>query len=51
MSNDDFMNPPVAYEITEKDIISEYERSHDKRKVAKIWGLSIKEINNILSNK
>ena len=50
MSKDDFMNPPHDYEMTEKDIIREYERCQDKRKVAKIWGITIKEINDILSS-
>lgn len=47
----DFMNPPDSYEMTDEDIVMEYERCHDKRKVSKIWGVTVKEINEILKRK
>ncbi|WP_180272647.1 hypothetical protein [Konateibacter massiliensis] len=43
-----FMNEPIPYERTNKDIIQEYEKCQDKKKVAVIWGISVKEVDEIL---
>lgn len=45
---ENFMNEPIPYEWTSNDIIQEYERCKDKKKVAAIWGISVKEVNEIL---
>lgn len=45
---EEFMNKPVDYEWTDQDIILEYQKYQDKRKVSKIFQITIKEINAIL---
>ncbi|WP_342759479.1 hypothetical protein [Kineothrix sedimenti] len=42
------MNKPIPYEWTNEDIIKDYEKYKDKKKVAFIWGISLKEVNEIL---
>ena len=43
-----YMNEPVEYNWSDKDVIAEYERSQDKRKVAKIFCITVKQVNDIL---
>lgn len=45
---ENFMNEPIVYNWTDKDIIQEYEKYQDKKKVAAIWKITVKEVNEIL---
>lgn len=44
----EIMNTPVEYECTDQDIIQEYDISQDMKKVAKIWGMTVKEVGKVL---
>ena len=44
----DFMNKPVNYEWTKEDIIREYYKCQDKKKVARIYCISVGEVTEIL---
>ena len=44
----EFINPPTDYCFTVEDIILDYERIQDKKAVAKIYLLSVKEVTRIL---
>lgn len=46
-----FMNKPVDHNWTEEDIIMESERIQDKKKVAKIFRITVKEVTEILIRK
>lgn len=48
---ENYMNKPIPYEWTNEDIIKEYEKCQDKKKVAFIWGISVKEVNEILKQR
>ena len=43
-----FMNKPVSYKWTDQDVINEYHSCQDKRKVGRIFTITVKEINQIL---
>lgn len=43
-----FMNEPEKKEITDKDILNDYHIYNDKRKAARIHGITVKELNEIL---
>ena len=43
-----FMNEPVNWNWTENDLIQEYGKCQDKRKVAKIFCIPVKEVTSIL---
>ena len=43
-----FMNEPVEKAITDEDILNDYRIYNDKRKVARIHGITVKELNEIL---
>lgn len=45
---ENYMNPPVDYQWTGRDIINEYQRCQDKKQVAKIYLISVKEVTEIL---
>ena len=45
---ENYMNPPVDYQWTDRDIINEYQRCQDKKQVAKIYLISVKEVTEIL---
>lgn len=42
------MNEPIEYSWTDQDIVAEYHKWGDKRKVSRIFGITVKEINTIL---
>ena len=42
------MNEPVDYSWDDQDVILEYLKCNDKRKVARVFGITVKEINTIL---
>lgn len=42
------MNRPLDYVWTDQDVILEYQKYQDKRKVSRIFGITVKEINTIL---
>lgn len=42
------MNEPVDYSWDDQDVILEYRKCNDKRKVARVFGITVKEINTIL---
>lgn len=43
-----FMNEPVDWSWTEDDLIAEFEERQDKRKVAKIFCIPVREVTAIL---
>lgn len=45
------MNKPVEYDWTEEDIITEYKALEDKKKVAKIFCITIKQVSDILKSR
>lgn len=45
---ENFMNEPVDQECTEEDIIREYNKCQDKKKLAKMYCTSVGEITEIL---
>ena len=48
MRNNEFMNPPVQHNVTDMDIIAEYNRYNDAKKVAKIFDLSVQDVKEVL---
>lgn len=44
----DYMNKPIDYVWTDQDVIIEYQKYQDKRKVSQMFGITVKEINAIL---
>jgi hypothetical protein len=48
---ENFMNEPVEYNWTENDIIEEFEKYKDKKKVAKIYGVTVQQVTEILAGK
>lgn len=42
------MNEPIEYSWTDQDIVEEYHKWGDKRKVSRIYGVPVSEINKIL---
>lgn len=47
---DTFINPPIPYVFTDDDIRKEYEIIKDKKKVAAVYLISVKEVTRILKN-
>ena len=45
-----YINEPIPYQFTNEDILHDFKIYKNKKKVAKIWGISIKDINEILNN-
>ena len=45
---DDFMNKPEDYSCSEWDIVNDYRLLRNSSKVARIYQISIKEVNDIL---
>lgn len=45
---ENFMNTPIEYNWTENDIIEEFEKYKDKKKVAKICGVTVQQVTEIL---
>ncbi len=43
-----FMNEPVEYDWTENDIVGEFEKCNDKKKVAKIYNVTVQQVTEIL---
>lgn len=48
MKMNNFMNQPVPHNITDEDIIAEYRKYNDIKKVAKIFDLSLQDIRVVL---
>lgn len=46
-----YMNKPVEYNWTEEDIIAEYVKIKDKKKVAKIFCITTRQVNEILQSR
>lgn len=46
-----YMNKPVEYNWTEEDIIAEYQKIKDKKKVAKIYCITTKQVSDILKSR
>lgn len=42
------MNEPIEYSWTDQDIVTEYRKWEDKRKVSRIYDIPVSEINKIL---
>lgn len=45
---ENFMNEPVEYNWTENDVIEEFEKYKDKKMIAKIYDITVKEVAEIL---
>lgn len=46
-----FINEPVEYNWTENDIIEESQKYNDKKKVAKVYGITVQQVTEILKRK
>lgn len=44
----EMINKPVDYEWKSEDVISDYRKYQDKKKVAKIYGITTKEVTQIV---
>lgn len=42
------MNEPIEYSWTDQDVLAEYRKWEDKRKVSRIFDIPVSEINKIL---
>ena len=45
------INKPVDYKWTSEDVVSDYRKYQDKKKVAKIYGITTKEVAQIIKEK
>lgn len=45
---EDYMNKPIDQVWNDQDVVAEYQKCQDKRKVSRIFDISVKEINIIL---
>lgn len=45
---ENYINSPIARQWTDQDIINEYQHCQDKKQVAKIYLISVKEVSEIL---
>lgn len=48
---DDFINTPIVYNWTNEEIIREYHKLNNKRAVARIFCITVRELNDILNGK
>ena len=48
---ENFINKPVDYSWTEEDVILEYEKIKNKRSVAKIFCITVKQVSDILKSR
>ena len=46
----EFMNPPMDYEYTNIDIINDYIKYRDEKKVAAIYLITTKEVKSIIKS-
>lgn len=42
------MNQPISHNITDEDIVAEYRKYNDIKKVAKIFDLSVQDVKEVL---
>ena len=45
------MNKPIDYKWTSEDVVNDYRKYQDKKKVAKIYGITAKEVTQIIKEK
>lgn len=45
---EEYMNKPVDRVWNDQDVVSEYQKYQDKRKVSRIFDIAVKDINAIL---
>lgn len=45
------INKPVEHKWTSEDVVSDYRKYQDKKKVAKIYGITAKEVAQIVKEK
>lgn len=45
---EEYMNNPIDHEWNDQDVVSEYQKCQDKRKVSRIFDITVKDINAIL---
>jgi len=45
----EYMNKPVEKNWTNEEIVREYEKCHDKKKIAKIFSMTTKTLNKIIN--
>lgn len=43
-----YMNEPIDHAWNDQDVVAEYQKCQDKRKVSRIFDITVKEINIIL---
>lgn len=43
-----FMNQPVQHNVTDEDIVAEYQKYNDVKKMAKIFDLSVQDVRDVL---
>lgn len=43
-----YMNEPIDHEWNDQDVVAEYQKCQDKRKVSRIFDITVKDINAIL---
>ena len=48
---DNFMNKPVEKKFSYEDVVNAYNKSNDKKDVAKRFCISVSEVTKILKNK
>lgn len=46
--NNEFMNLPESHVVTDQDIVEEYQKYTDIKKVAKIFDLSVQDVRDVL---
>ena len=45
------MNKPIDHKWTSEDVVEDYRKYQDKKKVAKIYGITTKEVTQIIKEK
>lgn len=46
--NNEFMNLPESHVATDQDIVEEYQKYNDIKKIAKIFDLSVQDVRDVL---
>ena len=48
---ENIMNKPIEYTWTNEDIIKEYDKWQDKKIISRMYGISVKEVTEILKRR
>lgn len=46
-----YMNEPVEYNWTDKDILDEFQKVKDKKKVAKVYDITVQQVTEIFERR